>query len=65
MNPNGTLAGYGLERPCEATPWQILRNDFLTKSEIEKSQNLEKTILEKLLKLEVKDYIGIADKLNY
>lgn len=52
MNPDGTLVGFGIDRPCEATPWQILKGDFLTKKEIAKSSNLEKTILEKLLKLE-------------
>lgn len=52
LNPNGTLEGYGLEHPCTTNSWIILKNDFLTKEEIAESSDLEKTILEKLLKLE-------------
>jgi hypothetical protein len=52
LNPDGTLEGYGLERPCETNSWIILKNSFLTETEIAESSNLERTILEKLLRLE-------------
>ena len=52
LNPDGTMEGYGLELPYVENPWIILKDNFLTETEIAESSDLEKTILEKLLKLE-------------